>query len=86
MIAVHLPLFNLEDVFLTGFVASTLNIPRVNVTQFRNELENPFDMPACRVVNTMAGMTDGSQAQIYHVWYNYLMGKVICKRLEKHNR
>lgn len=81
--AVRLPLFNLEDVLLTGFAASELDIPRINVTLFRNELENPFNMPTCKIVNIIAGMTDGSAAQIYHVWYNYLMGTVFCKYLKK---
>jgi len=84
--AVRLPLFNLEDVFLTGFAASALDIPRINVSQFRNELENPFDMSACKLVRTIAGMTDGSPTQIYHVWYNYLMGSILCKHLHRHNR
>ncbi|CAL8122781.1 unnamed protein product [Orchesella dallaii] len=80
--AVNLPLFNLEDVFLTGFVASSLDIPRINVTQFRNERENPFNMSACKLIKTIAGMTDGSPTQIYYVWYNYLMGGFICKYLK----
>lgn len=79
----NFPLFNLEDVLLTGFTAAKLGIERVNVTRFRNELKNPYKMAACEIVSTIAGMTDGSSIQLYYVWYNYLMGKVLCRRSRK---
>lgn len=65
---------------LTGFTAARLGIPRVNVTLFRNERENPFRMSACKLLTTVSGMTRGSPIEIYHAWYNYLVGKLICRQ------
>ncbi|XP_035707484.1 lactosylceramide 1,3-N-acetyl-beta-D-glucosaminyltransferase isoform X2 [Folsomia candida] len=77
--ALKLPFIPLEDVLINGFAAMNLNIPRVDVPGFINEIKNPVELSACELYSSvMAGMTDGSAVQMSFVWYNYLMGRTIC--------
>lgn len=76
--ALKLPFIPLEDVLVNGFAATNLQIPRVDVPGFINEIQNPVDLSACELNSVLAGMTDGTSIQMSFVWYNFLMGRTIC--------
>ncbi len=58
MTALKLPFISLEDVVVNGFAATSLNIPRVDIPGFLNEMKNPVDLSACEMNSVLAGKID----------------------------
>lgn len=76
--ALNTTFFKLEDVFLTGIVAKTLNVTRNISDAFENFLKN---FTYCSVRNKIA-VHKVNVTLMYGIWYSLLYEKEPCKKNE----